>query len=240
MMVSATRNETVRSASRRLPSELAVGRPSVGRRRSGTRGRMAMRTCVTCRQQAARPELLRLVLGTRGEIVVDLAGCAPGRGAWMHPIARCVAGAPNRLGRALHADVRVTSQRIFDALREAAHQRTVELLSSARRARALAVGAEAVAAAIDGGTSALIVAATDAPAAVRTARIGREISQGRGCAWGTQASLGALLGAAEVDIVAVLESGLADELKSVICAAHLSAPEMGSRKVGGDASTEVR
>ncbi len=239
MIVNATGHEAERSASMRLPAGLAAGRPSFGCR-SGRRGSVAVRTCVTCRQQAARTELMRLVLGADGEVMVDLAGRAPGRGAWVHPIGKCVAGAPSRLSRALHAEVSVTPQRTFEALRSAAHQRAAELLSSARRARAVAVGAEAVAAAVDAGTSALVVAATDAPAVVQRAGIGREISQGRGCAWGTRASLGALLGEVRVDIVAVLESGLADELKSVIRAAHLSVPQMSSRKVGGDTSTEVR
>jgi predicted RNA-binding protein YlxR (DUF448 family) len=239
MFASATGHEVVRSPARPRAEEPAARRPIAGRR-LGRRVPAANRTCVTCRQRAARPELVRVVLGTGGEIVVDLAGCAPGRGAWVHPVAKCVAGAPTRLGRALHAEVTVTPQRMFESLRRAAHQRTAELLSLARRARALAVGAEAVAVAIDAGTSALIVAATDARAAVQTTSIGREISQGRGCAWGTQASLGALLGAATVDIVAVLESRLANELKSVIRVAYLSAPEMSSRKVGGDTSTEVR
>jgi predicted RNA-binding protein YlxR (DUF448 family) len=239
MFASATGHEVVRSPGRRSPKGPAARRPVAGSR-LGRRVPAASRTCVTCRQRATRPELVRVVLGARGEIVVDLAGCAPGRGAWMHPVAKCVAGAPTRLSRVLRTEVRVTRQRMFESLRRAAHQRTVELLSSARRARALAVGAEAVAVAIDAGTSALIVAATDARAAVQTTKIGREISQGRGCAWGTQASLGALLGAATVDLVAVLESRVAKELKSVIRVAHLSAPEMSSRKVGGDTSTEVR
>jgi len=199
-----------------------------------------MRTCVTCRRRAARPELVRLVLGADGEIVVDLTARAAGRGAWVHPIAKCLAGAPARLSRALRAEIRVTPQCVFEALREAAHRRTAGLLSSAHRARALAVGAEAVATAVDAGRSALVVVATDAPGLVQAAGIGHEISQGRGCAWGTQVSLGALLGQARVDSVAVLESGLADELESRIRAAHLSAPEMSSRKFGGDTSTEVR
>lgn len=239
MFASATGTEVERSPARRGAEEPAARRPIAGSR-LGRRVLTANRTCVTCRQQAARRELVRVVLGTGGEIVVDLPGCAPGRGAWMHPVAKCVAGAPTRLSRALHAEVSVTPQRLFESLRQSAHQRTAELLSSAHRARALAVGAEAVAVAIDAGTSALVVAATDAHATVQTTRIGREVSQGRGCAWGTQASLGALLGMATVDIVAVFESGLANELKSVIRMAHLSAPEMSSRKFGGDTSTEVR
>lgn len=64
---------------------------------------MPERTCVACRGKAPRAQLLRLVLATSGELVVDARAVMPGRGAWIHPDPRCVDLAERRraLGRAL-------------------------------------------------------------------------------------------------------------------------------------------
>ncbi|WP_427871171.1 YlxR family protein [Leucobacter luti] len=49
----------------------------------------AVRTCVACRTRASRADLLRIVLhGDR--LVVDDRAILPGRGAWVHPTARCL------------------------------------------------------------------------------------------------------------------------------------------------------
>ena len=53
----------------------------------------SVRTCVGCRQRAAKSELLRVVAGDRGaglEVVPDPAGRAPGRGAHLHPTSACL------------------------------------------------------------------------------------------------------------------------------------------------------
>jgi uncharacterized protein len=51
------------------------------------------RTCVGCRAKASKLELLRVVRGRDGEIVLDRAGSAPGRGAYVHLEAGCVEAA---------------------------------------------------------------------------------------------------------------------------------------------------
>ena len=48
-----------------------------------------VRTCVGCRERAAKSELLRVVAGA-GVLVPDPAGRLPGRGASVHPDPRCV------------------------------------------------------------------------------------------------------------------------------------------------------
>jgi predicted RNA-binding protein YlxR (DUF448 family) len=61
------------------------------RSRTGLGG--SVRTCVGCRQRAAKFELLRVVASDRGaglEVVPDPAGRAPGRGAHLHPTAECL------------------------------------------------------------------------------------------------------------------------------------------------------
>jgi predicted RNA-binding protein YlxR (DUF448 family) len=43
------------------------------------------RTCVGCRQKAAKTELLRVVADQAGQVVIDYRQSAPGRGAYLHP-----------------------------------------------------------------------------------------------------------------------------------------------------------
>jgi uncharacterized protein len=59
--------------------------------RAGSGG--SVRTCVGCRQRAAKSELLRVVASDRGaglEVVPDPAGRAPGRGAHLQPTTACL------------------------------------------------------------------------------------------------------------------------------------------------------
>ena len=68
-----------------------------------------VRTCVGCRQRAAKHELLRVVasdLGAGVTVVPDPAGRAPGRGAHLHPTPECLDLALRR--RAFLRALRVT------------------------------------------------------------------------------------------------------------------------------------
>ncbi|WP_078960357.1 MULTISPECIES: YlxR family protein [unclassified Streptomyces] len=47
------------------------------------------RTCVGCRERAAKKDLLRIV-AVEGECVPDHRGTLPGRGAYMHPAQACL------------------------------------------------------------------------------------------------------------------------------------------------------
>jgi uncharacterized protein len=66
-----------------------------------------VRTCVACRQEAGKAELVRLVRRPEGSIELDLTGRMPGRGAYLHAAAECVEAARKRraLERALGASV---------------------------------------------------------------------------------------------------------------------------------------
>ncbi|TMF91663.1 MAG: YlxR family protein [Chloroflexi bacterium] len=64
------------------------------------------RTCVACRQEGSKDELIRLVRS--GEAVaVDPTGRAPGRGAYLHRRPECIEEARKKggLNRALKAQV---------------------------------------------------------------------------------------------------------------------------------------
>ena len=47
------------------------------------------RTCIGCKTKRGQGELLRLVCGTTGEVMIDPTGRAPGRGAYVCYDARC-------------------------------------------------------------------------------------------------------------------------------------------------------
>lgn len=66
-----------------------------------------VRTCVACRQEAGKRELIRVVRLAEGGAAIDAAGRAPGRGAYLHRDAGCVETARKRraLDRALHTSV---------------------------------------------------------------------------------------------------------------------------------------
>ena len=70
--------------------------------------RNPVRTCVACRLEAGKRDLVRLVRRPDGTIEVDRTGRMAGRGAYLHPIAGCVEVARKRraIERALGAPVR--------------------------------------------------------------------------------------------------------------------------------------
>ena len=68
--------------------------------------REPIRTCVGCRARAPKGSLLRVVATASG-VTVDAAGSAPGRGAYVHRDAGCVARSrrSGALGRALRTSL---------------------------------------------------------------------------------------------------------------------------------------
>ena len=67
--------------------------------------RVAIRTCVACRQEAGKTTLMRVVRDARGAAALDATGRAPGRGAYVHKDPACLEIARKRraLDRALKA-----------------------------------------------------------------------------------------------------------------------------------------
>ena len=49
-----------------------------------------MRTCIGCRQQKTKRELIRIVRTPDQQIVLDLTGKKPGRGAYICPLEECL------------------------------------------------------------------------------------------------------------------------------------------------------
>lgn len=63
------------------------------------------RTCVACRQEAGKAELIRVVRRPDGSVGLDRTGREPGRGAYVHASPECLDVARKRrlLDRALKA-----------------------------------------------------------------------------------------------------------------------------------------
>jgi len=74
--------------------------------RPGRRGR-PVRTCVACREEAGKGELIRIVRRPDGSVGLDSSGREAGRGAYLHGSRECLEAARKRraLDRALGATV---------------------------------------------------------------------------------------------------------------------------------------
>ncbi|MFD5631538.1 MULTISPECIES: YlxR family protein [unclassified Streptomyces] len=79
------------------------------------------RTCVGCRERAAKTDLLRIV-AVEGECVPDHRGTLPGRGAYVHPALVCFDLAVRR--RAFPRALRVQGPLDSKALRHCVEQAT--------------------------------------------------------------------------------------------------------------------
>jgi len=66
-----------------------------------------VRTCVACRQEGGKRDLIRIVRRPDGVATVDRTGRAPGRGAYLHASPECIELARKRraLERALGANI---------------------------------------------------------------------------------------------------------------------------------------
>ncbi|MCP9957043.1 MULTISPECIES: YlxR family protein [Streptomyces] len=79
------------------------------------------RTCVGCRERAAKSDLLRIVL-VEGVCVPDPHGTMPGRGAYVHPVQSCLDLAVRR--RAFPRSLRVRGQLDTERVRRHLEQAT--------------------------------------------------------------------------------------------------------------------
>lgn len=129
-----------------------------------------VRSCIGCRERGGPDELVRLVRHPdTGDVVVDLPGKLPGRGAWIHPRSACVAAvsdSPAALSRAFKEKVECADlrERLLARLRGAA----LEGLSMASASGSLVGGHDRLTAALRSEQVRWVVLAGDA--AERTVR----------------------------------------------------------------------
>jgi predicted RNA-binding protein YlxR (DUF448 family) len=122
-----------------------------------------LRTCVACRSEEDREDLVRVVCAPDGALVVDLKGSLPGRGAWLHPAAGCVERAerePGHLARAFHGAVPTAG--LAAAVRDAVERALTDGLSLAAAGGGLVFGHDAVDDATTRGVLVHLLTASDA------------------------------------------------------------------------------
>ena len=121
------------------------------------------RTCVACREHDAPDAMVRLVRHpVTGAIVPDLAGKLPGRGAWVHPRAACVADLVKRrgkLGRALQGPVDAST--LPDVLREALVRAASDGISMAAASGSLLGGHDRLVQGLHSGAIRMVIVASD-------------------------------------------------------------------------------
>jgi hypothetical protein len=87
-----------------------------------------VRTCVGCRQERPKRELVRIVRSPAGTIAVDPTGKAAGRGAYLCRAAECWAAALKRdaLARALRAPLTAGDRDALLQARDAVLERSAQ------------------------------------------------------------------------------------------------------------------
>ncbi len=79
--------------------------------------KVPMRTCIACRTEKPKKEMLRVVRNAAGEIRLDFTGKLPGRGAYVCGSAACIGKLKKYrlLNKAFSADV---PPEVYDAVEE--------------------------------------------------------------------------------------------------------------------------
>lgn len=242
-MQASTNSSNVGRGSRPSPRTVAEGgrTPSLG----------PVRTCVGCgarahasREEAAEGEpLLRFVIGPNGQVAVDAAGGAFGRGVHLHARPACFGRAVQGLLRATKGQAKRVADELLDEAalgREVARvsgARALALLSAAARARKLAVGSDAVREACAKGDAALLVVACDAAAAAELTEVRDAVRDGRAVAFGDKTTLAFVAGKLrersdgrpnEVGVVAVIDAKLGAAISRAVHAHDIGAAAVAS------------
>ena len=231
LTLSSNRHQQgVESTSARSPVRHTIG--------SLRRARRAMsRTCVGCRRADSRDDLVRFIATPDGHVAFDLVGGAFGRGAWVHPRVDCLTKSVRALGHALRQPIIQSPTEVHAALVAAAWRRTKGLLSAAKRAGHLSVGAEAATSAWRDRTLVLLLLAQDARAAARLPWIGDALVEGRVVVAPSKAMMGEWLAAEDVALAAITDPRMASAVARNMAIAQIPAPSIASR--GSDKGTEV-
>ncbi len=165
-------------------------------------------------ESQAEDKLVRLGLGPDGVLVPDVAAKLPGRGVWVSATRAAVTLAAKKGGFARGLKTAVTLPTdLGDRIEAALFKRCLDHVGLARRAGALGLGFEAVAAALRGGEARLLLEAADGSADGRDKLLGPARRDGvfvAGCF--TAAELGVALGRDRVVHACLLQERLARRL----------------------------
>lgn len=178
------------------------------------------RTCVGCRAATDPAELVRVVADPSGRVALDARGTHGGRGAWVHPTRACVANMVKR--HAAERSLKVEVQKDLDAgkilgeLRAALARKADSLIVVASRTRAVAIGADAVADALEKTRVPLVLVAKDAGQVAAALADAGKGGDARVVRYATKMELGRLFGRGEVALLALLDGRIASEMNSTL------------------------
>lgn len=181
-------------------------------RTEATRG--ATRSCASCRTSAPARELLRIVCGPEGELIVDWRRNLGGRGANLCPTRSCVETAIRRrsLDRVLKRTVVYPEAEILLGAARGSLLRSIEtLLRSCKGASALAVGSDQARAAVFSGKAAGLLTARDSTSAVAIAEAAMRAGVPT-ASLPTKTMLGDMMDRRPTGVVAIRDRGLATAL----------------------------
>lgn len=202
--------------------------------------RVPERTCAGCGKRAPAETLVRVVVDpSSGELAVDMASSAFGRGAHVHPSPDCVAKAfKGGFSRSFKTSVKGTPESFVEQLVANANRRIEGLLGGARRGGHAVFGADKVAEELRAGRAKLVVVARDAAAAAQITEVRDAIGKGLAIAWGDKKKLGLIFSKEDVAVCAVLQ----DKVGAAIAATHRMARPFVEQQEASEAawSSEVR
>ncbi|MEM9730398.1 MAG: DUF448 domain-containing protein [Myxococcota bacterium] len=190
--------------------------------------RTTQRMCAGCGARTDAGALVRLVVGPSPPFVaVDLGRRLGGRGISVHPTRRCVDRALKKgsLAKALGGPSSVTLESVVSAMIDQFGQRIEGLLSAALRKRRVAVGTDAVRAALSRREGDLLLVAGDARGRAVELRKGATAIGCATAAWGTKASVGQMFSRQELGVVLVTDRGIARAILE--CLTHIEALSEG-------------
>lgn len=139
------------------------GQPPEGH--SGVRepDKIKTRTCLGCRESKDKGDLVRLVAGPDGVVVIDYKGNLPGRGSYVCPKESCIREAFSRkqLQRAFKGARTEGVEEFLNHLRKKVLERVLSMLSISRKAGKVVDGREAVEKGMEKGKIILLLLAQD-------------------------------------------------------------------------------
>lgn len=179
------------------------------------------RTCLACRRQATKSELIRFVASPAGDITPDFEGKLPGRGAYTCLNADCVADAVRKkqFGRAFKRDiVPVSPDQLAKMVEFLLHDRIKGLLGLANKAGKLVSGGSLVSDAIRGKVKpGLVLIASDASPDIADKIVALAVAHGiphqRVM---TKEVIGDLLGKSPRSAVAVKQGGFVAQMTRLV------------------------
>lgn len=122
-----------------------------------------LRTCLGCSEEKDKGELVRLVSGPDGAVVIDYKGNLPGRGAYICPKESCVreAFSKRRISRVFKGSRIDGVEEFLFQLMEKVSDRVMSLISLSRKAGKVLDGREAVEKGLGKGKIRILLLADD-------------------------------------------------------------------------------